>query len=295
MGDPDSGAVLQRHIREAVTRDPLLERVAVLAAHWGLVLEAPFPQTPGSQGNFIAPARRADGARCVLKVSPGLEETRAEIAALAIWDGARAAQLLAAQPELGGLLLERIEPGTMLAERSAIDDDAATRVAAGLLRELWRPVDADGLVSLESWCGAYARNREVLSRGVAGFPAELFQRADALRAELLASTDDPVLLHGDFHHFNVLRSERAAWLVIDPKGLVGDRCFDVCQFLLNPEPMPASVNRRRLDIFCAELGLDRQRAREWCLVHAVLDACWSFENGESYESRVAYAEQTLSF
>jgi streptomycin 6-kinase len=280
------------------TREHLIdmsERVAALAADWGLVLEERFPPTPGSQDNFVAPARRADGTRCVLKVSPHLEETRAEIAALAIWDGAGAARLLAAQPDRGGLLLERIEPGTMLAETSAADDDAATRVAADLLRELWRPVDADGLVSLETWCAAYARNADVLSHGGPGFPAELFQRADTLRAELLASTDEPVLLHGDLHHFNVLRSDRADWLVIDPKGLVGDRCFDVCQFLCNPEPMPPSVNRRRLDIFCAELGLDRQRVSEWCLVHAVLDACWSFEDGEPWGTRVAYAEQTLLF
>jgi streptomycin 6-kinase len=259
------------------------------------VLEDRFADTPGSPGNFVAPARRVDGTRCVLKVSPHLEETRAEIAALAIWDGVGAARLLAAQPELGGLLQERIEPGTMLAEMSAVDDDAATRVAAEILRTLWRPARADGLVSLESWCAAYARNRDVLSRGVPGFPTKLFQRADELRAELLASTREPAVLHGDLHHFNLLRSHRAGWLAIDPKGLVGDRCFDVCQFLRNPEPVPPSVNSRRLDIFCAELGLDRRRTREWCLVHAVLNACWSFQDGMAWEHNVAYAEQTLLF
>ncbi len=265
-------------------------RVAALAARWGLALEGRFPDTPGSPGNFVASARRVDGTRCVLKVSPHLDETRAEIAALAMWHGHGAARLLDAEPDLGGLLLERIEPGTMLAETSTLDDDTATRVAAGLLRKLWRPARTDGLVSLESWCAAYARNRHVLSQGAAGFPAELFQRADALRAELLASSDRQVVLHGDLHHFNILRSDRAGWLAIDPKGLVGDPCFDVCQFLRNPEPMPPSVNRRRLDILCAELGLDRQRAREWCLVHAVLDACWSFEDGGNWQTRVAYAE-----
>ena len=71
---------------------------------------------------------------------------------------------------------------------------------------------------------------------------ELFQRADALRAELLSSIDQRVVLHGDLHHFNILRCDRGGWLAIDPKGLVGDRYFDVCQFLLNPEPVPASVS-----------------------------------------------------
>ena len=270
--------------------------MAVLVARWGLALEARYPATPGSPGNFVASARRADGTGCVLKVSPHIRETRSEIAALTIFDGVGAARLLEAEPDLGALLLERINPGSMLAGISTQDDDAATRVAVDVLRTLWRPAEsAAGLMPLESWCAAYARNRDVLSHGAPGFPAELFRRADALRGELLASPDLPVVLHGDLHHFNILRSDRAGWLAIDPKGLAGDRCFDVCQFLRNPEPVGVSVNRRRLDIFCAELDLDPQRARQWCLVHAVLDACWSFEDGQDWRTRVAYAEQTLQF
>lgn len=274
----------------------LAERVAALVHHWHLQIEARFPETPGSPGNFVAAARRADGTPCVLKVSPHLKETRSEIAALATWRGNGAVRLLESEPELGGMLLERIEPGTMLASMPALEDDDATRVACDLLRRLWRsPESADDLTPLESWCAAYDRNRQVLSRGVAGFPAELFRRADALRAGLLASTDDRVLLHGDLHHFNILRADRSEWLAIDPKGLVGDRYFDVCQFLLNPRAVPVRVNRRRLDVFCTELDLDPQRTRQWCLVHAVLNACWSFEDGERYRPRVAYAQQTLQF
>jgi streptomycin 6-kinase len=274
----------------------LAERVAALVDRWRVQLEERFPETPGSPGNFVAAARRADGAACVLKVSPHLKETRSEIAALATWHGDGAARLLESEPELGGMLLERIEPGTMLARTPGLDDDDATRIAINLLRRLWcSPEPAHGLISLDSWCAAYDRNRQVLSRGVPGFPAELFGRADALRVELLSSTDHSAVLHGDLHHFNILRSDRSGWLAIDPKGLVGDRCFDVCQFLLNPGPVPVSVNRRRLELFCIELDLDRERTRQWCLVHAVLNACWSFEDGESYASRVAYAEQVLRF
>ena len=99
----------------------------------------------------------------------------------------------------------------------------------------------------------------------------------------------------DFLLALILRSDGAGWLAIDPKGLAGDRCFDVCQFLRNPKPEPLTVNRRRLDIFCAELDLDPKRTREWCLVHAVLDACWSFEDGNPIVNKVAYAEQTLLY
>ena len=273
----------------------LLER---LADEWSLTLG---PRFPGIIINYVAPAVRAlpgrPPTRCVLKVSRHLDDTRNEIAALRLWDGDGAARLLEAKPERGALLLERIDPGSLLLEVARSDDDAATLITAGLLRRLWRPTpEQHDLRTLESWCVAYDRNREALARGEGGFPAGLFRRADGLRRELLASTPAQTVLHGDMHHYNVLRAERAEWLAIDPKGLAGDRCFDVCQFLRNPDRvMPASLNRRRLDIFCAELGLDRGRTRDWCLVHAVLDACWDFEEGNPWQQAVAYAEETLSF
>jgi len=115
------------------------------------------------------------------------------------------------------------------------------------------------------------------------------------------------VLHGDVHHFNILRAdqtrpgEQATWLAIDPKGLAGDRCFDLGQFLLNPSsdlssPDDKSLDQilRRLDIFSDELGLDRQRAQDWAALHSVLQSCWSHEEGrEGWRRHVARAEALL--
>jgi streptomycin 6-kinase len=234
-----------------------------------------------------------DGAPAVLKVSRYIRETRAEIAALQLWNGAGAARLLESDADLGALLLERVEPGTMLSEIE--DDDATVRVACDVLRQLWRSAPDSGLTPLASWCTAYDHNRIALGGGTPEFPASLFQRADALRRELLESTRESVALHGDLHHFNVLRSSRAGWLAIDPKGLVGDRCFDVCQFLRNPARVTPATNRRRLDIFSAELGLDRRRLAQWSVVHAVLDACWTYAQQRDVRPAVDYAQETLSY
>jgi streptomycin 6-kinase len=271
----------------------LPELIARLAERWSLTVLAHFPDI---RHNYVAPATRADTTACVLKLSRHVGETRTEIAALQLWNGHGAARLLEAEPAMGALLVERLRPGTMLSQVAETDDDAATAIATTVLRQLWRPVPASHeLRGLDNWCAAYDRNRDALNRGVDGFPAALFQRADALRHDLLVSTDAPSVLHGDLHHFNVLRAERADWLAIDPKGLTGDPCFDVCQFLRNPHPVPPAVNRRRLDLMCAELGLDRQRTSAWCLVHAVLDACWDFEEGHPWQRAVAYAEQAQTF
>jgi streptomycin 6-kinase len=265
-----------------------------LAERWALTVGARFPPTPGTPNNFVAPAVTKDSTRVVLKVSRYVDETRSEIEALRLWEGVGAVRLLEAEPDLGALLLERIEPGTMLAETT--DDDETVRVAASVLRQLWQPLPAEhALNPLDAWLAAFGRNRDALRNGAGGFPAALFERADDLRQHLLASTSAPVALHGDLHHFNVLRSSRAEWLAIDPKGLAGDRCFDVCQFLKNPGPVSADVNRRRIDIFCAELGLERRRVSQWCLVDAVLDACWTYEDGDPMEPAIEYATEASTY
>jgi streptomycin 6-kinase len=265
--------------------------VAALADQWQVRLEAPFAEI---KMNYVAPGVTADGTPCVLKVSRYIGETRTEIAALRLWDGVGVPRLLEADPERGALLMERAVPGTMLVSLDH-DDDTATLVAAEMLRQLWRPLpERHELRSLASWCAAYERNRAALTAGADGFPRQLFERGDALRAELLATPTEPTVLHGDLHHFNILRSDRAGWLAVDPKGLAGDRAFDVCQFLRNPTVMPLAIIRRRLDILCAELGLDRQRVNKWCVVHAVLDASWDFEDrNPEMHGRVAYAESLL--
>lgn len=295
-------AFLEKNQRDPDWLGGLAVALSRYAERWAIDIAPPFP---GIAWNYVAPAVRADGTRAVFKLSRHVGETRNEIAALRLWDGDGAARLLEADEDAGALLIERLEPGTMLTTVAETDDDAATRITAALLRRLWaRPLtDAHGLRPLASWCAAYDRNREALLAGDRGFPADLFRQADTLRAKLLATTEAPVTLHGDMHHFNVLRADRAAWLAIDPKGLYGDRCFDICQFLPNPHIViqggqyvpPPELTRRRLAIFTEALALDSRRVRAWCFVHAMLNACWEYEDGGDWRAAVAYAEATRGF
>jgi streptomycin 6-kinase len=104
-------------------------------------------------------------------------------------------------------------------------------------------------------------------------------------------------LHGDFHHYNVISSQRAPWLAIDPKGMLGDPGYEVGPFLLNPHspPKPAALLRRRLDIFSEELEYDWERLRAWSVAHAVLSACWSTEDfGSGWENAIAMAETLIA-
>lgn len=269
--------------------------VGELARQWGVALGPPF----GLSYNYVAAAmRRSDGTEVVLKVGFPNPELEREMAALRLYGGEGICRLLEVDETRHAMLLERLRPGEMLAELARTDDAAATRIGAEVMRTLWRPVpdSADGGIfrPLAEWFRAFDRHRAAFG-GPGPFPSSVLDRAESLARELLGSAPSPVLLHGDFHHYNVLSAQRAPWLAIDPKGMLGDPGYEVGPFLLNPNQDvwigQPEVLRRRLDILADELAYDRARLRDWGFVHALLSACWSAEDhGDGWQGSLAAAE-----
>jgi streptomycin 6-kinase len=268
--------------------------VAELARRWGLDIGPPF----GLSYNYVVPATRSDGTEAVLKVGFPCPELKREMAALRLYGGNGICRLLEADEGRHAMLLERLRPGETLAALARTDDAAATRVGARVMRALWRTVpesvDNGPFRPLAEWFRAFDRHRAAYG-GPGPFPVALLDRAEALARELPASAPAPVLLHGDFHHYNVLSAQRAPWLAIDPKGMLGDPGYEVGPFLLNPNQerwyLDPAVLRRRLDILADELRYDRARLRDWGIAHAVLSACWSVEDhGAGWEDALTAAQ-----
>src|SRR5262249_12524405 len=120
---------------------------------------------------------------------------------------------------------------------------------------------------------------------------------ERLFVELEASMADPVVLHGDLHHDNILAAAREPWLVIDPKGLVGEPAYEVGALLRNrlPEPLTpveaGSLLARRVDQPSEEWGLERAGVAGWAMAQAVLSAWWTVEDhGQGWEETIACAE-----
>jgi streptomycin 6-kinase len=122
------------------------------AQRWSLTVGAPFA---GLSYNYVAPAVRADGTPVVLKLGVPHRELVCEIEALRLYDGRGIARLLDADAEGGALLLERLEPGTMLSHLAETDDQQATRLAARVMRQLWRPAPSGPhpFPSVADWAG----------------------------------------------------------------------------------------------------------------------------------------------
>ena len=58
-------------------------------------------------------------------------------------------------------------------------------------------------------------------------------RAKELCFEISKIYNKKVLLHGDFHFFNILLNNDGEYKIIDPKGFIGDSVFDIMRYISN--------------------------------------------------------------
>jgi streptomycin 6-kinase len=258
----------------------LPELIADCERRWSIMA---LPPLADLSFNYVAPVLGADGSEAILKLGVPNPELRSEIEALRLYDGRGCVRLLAADAEMRALLLERLRPGTMLSEVE--DDDEATSIAAGVMRQLWRPLPlSHPFPTVADWAAGLSRLRARFDGGTGPLPCRLVEQAESLFTDLLGSMARPVLLHGDLHHYNILAAERQPWLAIDPKGVAGEPACEAGALLRNPwphlleTPQPRTILARRVDLLAAELNLDRARLVGWATAQAVLSAWWCIED-----------------
>ena len=215
------------------------------AREWGLELGEPFAL---SNVSYVAPA-----GDFVLKVGwEGDDESLHEGDALELWNGDGAIRLLRRSGR--ALLEERAEPGDDL---SAVSEDEATAIAVEVASRLWRPAGLPFrpvVPEVSRWLDRAEREG-----------SELVPPARQLLAEL--GPAPAWLVHGDFHHHNILRSGDR-FVAIDPKPYLADREYDVPSFLWNPldnRMEDREQTERRVAAFVAA-GLDEFRIRAWTVI-----------------------------
>lgn len=251
----------------------LPETLTRLEANWHIRVTGLVPQL---SYNLVTYAERLDGTPCVLKLSPPNDEIILEGEALSLYAGDGFCNLLERDDSVSALLLERVTPGISLQEVWTYErDEAQTRATAELLGRLPRKVDEPHpFRPLRSWARALWGEYKNL-------PTPMRERAQTLLLELDAAAD-PVLLHADLHHGNVLTAPGETYRAIDPKGIVGARGYDVGSFLLNPVQASAdelaALLPKRLEIFGDVLGLEHSELVGWDFIHAVLSACWTLQD-----------------
>jgi len=280
------------------------------SARWGLTDLQPSSDL---SYNFVAFAMCGD-EQVVLKMGVPNSEMKSEVAALRLFNGEGACRLIDYDEEKSWMLLERLKPGVMLSTLE--NDEEATNIAADVMQKIWRPMETlesasllansqehtplgrpalHNFIQLSDWFDGLKDLRAMFNGGTGPLHERLVGRVEQSVKDFLTENHQPVLMHGDFHHFNILSSERG-WLVIDPKGVIGPACYEVGPLLINPWGDLLSgknyqqMTKRRIDILHERLGFERDRIREWGLAHAILSAWWSIEDHGDWHYAANFAE-----
>jgi streptomycin 6-kinase len=224
--------------------------------------------------NWLLPVRQG-GAPAILKIATSQEEIDGA-ALMAWWAGDGAARVLAMEDE--ALLLERLPAGRSLADMARNgSDDEATRILCAVGDKLHAPraqAPPDSLYPMEVWFRALAP--AAATHGGVLNPA--LKAAEAL----LAEPRDICVLHGDLHHENVLDGGERGWLVIDPKGVLGERGYEYATTLCNPDEATALKPgrlARQVAVVAEAARLEPERLKLWLLAHAGVSVAWCFADG----------------
>ncbi len=225
----------------------------------------------------------------ILKLAYNADSLKKEASALKAFNGFGAAQVLANEP--GWLITTRAIPGNSLKTYFPKRDETAVTIVCEAIQRLHQAsIPPATFLTIQDWLLALDQEWEIS-------PDDLHQ-ARQLRDHLLATAAMPVLLHGDLHHENLLQNGDE-WLVIDPKGVIGEPIFDVSAFLRNPipellqHPEAVAFIQLRVERFADIMGYSRLRIVQWCFVQAVLAQAWALE--DNLHHHVAYFKQLTDF
>ncbi len=255
---------------------------APLLMRWRLVTDGAPIETPTSN---LLPVLH-DGEPAMLKLLKPSSDEGPGIAALNWFDGDGAVQIIASEDD--ALLMERAVGTRSLSEMAISgDDEGAIRIIAGVAARLHAPrsTPPPELPDL---------TRRFRALFEAGSPHPILPRCAAIARKLTGAPRAVGVLHGDLHHENVLDSPRG-WLAIDPKGVFGERAYDVANLFLNP----VNVDRLVLDPERAHhlattvsdvLDIERARVLGFAFAHAGLSAAWCIEDGINPRLAIEAAE-----
>lgn len=247
-----------------------------LVERWELVEDGPAQHGFGA---IVWPVRTKAGLPAALKIGWPHEEAEHEHLALRAYDGDGAVRLHTADPHHFALLLERADSSRDLNSVPVLE---ACEIIATLYGRLHRPALPQLRLLSDQAAGWAARLRKLHDHPAV--PRRLIDQAAALAADFATDpATDGFIVHTDLHYFNVLAAEREPWLVIDPKPLSGDPCFEIAPLLWNRvEEAAATGNIRhalleRLFTVVDTAGLDEDRVRNWVIVRELVNVMWTLE------------------
>lgn len=264
---------------------------AVFPVHWNVSDPELIAETFSSR---IWKVRLADGGSAVVKALKPFDDVGDELRGAHYLDwrkGVGAIRLLGFEGH--DMLLEYAGDRLLADELNEHGDRHATDIANEVMAQLFSPSDTPPPADLQPLRARYA---SLFSKANADRDAgtkSLYVEAAEIAERLLSNPHDVRVLHGDLHHDNILLGERG-WLVIDPKGLLGDPAFDAANLFYNPlYRHDLSLDPERIAYMAETIAKTLGQRPDAILDHAIAWGCLSSswhaedENDEDEQSELA--------
>ena len=260
---------------------------AELAQQWGLSDLAPIENL---SYNYILSGFQ--GTRpIIVKISFNPQESEKEFRTLKALKSSCVVEVLAYSPQHNALLLEQAVPGTTFWSLFPDRDVEATEIICELIRQLPQP-PASELAALES---KGDDNDTGIINTDWDIPHQYLQKARILRTQLLATTPQTILLHGDLHGGNIIKHQNR-WIIIDPIIRLGEQATEIATFVIDPHekllPRPDAqmIMKRRILTAAQKLHLDPERIQRWCFVLVITSWAWCLKHGIDHTQTASVAQ-----
>lgn len=258
--------------------------------NWKITVGKPFSNL---SYHFVAPCICADGSQAVLKIGfPGeAENILNEVRTLQFLDGKSIVRLLRFDEKRFALLLEKLTPGENLKTIFQNNENEAVETATSVMTKFWRNIpEKTNFPTLEIWFAGLKKAEKI------NFAPNYTKKSEIFFEEL-TKIKQSILLHGDFHHENILSAAREPFLAIDPKGIVGNIGFDISVFLINHAHWLKNSSNLQQKLneaiarFSDAFNIKQIDLRKWVFAFSVLSAWWTFEeHSDNWKNELDFTE-----
>lgn len=247
--------------------------------------------------NFVARAiQLPNHLKVILKIGVDPTEIEIEARSLKFYNGKGCVRLFSHDYQKGAFLMEEVCPGFSLKSSFPQNDEFTVSTASWAMHILHRhSQNFESFPTIEKWLAPLLREE------ASPIPARDLSKARKIAEKLLETQSEKVLLHGDLHHDNLLYKDSGDWIAIDPKGVIGERAYEVGTFIRNPWPdvlhypeMPFLLSRRFI-LFAKLLDIDIVRLKEWSYIQCLLSAYWHAHDQEEARKTLKYANLIKEF
>ena len=234
----------------------LPRRIEQLQHSWELSNLNPFPNL---SYNYVLEGLQGT-TPIILKLSPDADLMDKEAKALNAFKGFGAVSMLGRKED--ALLLERAVPGQLL--KNNLPKEKRIEIACKVIERLHQALvpSKEGFPTIEEWLAAVDKKWDL--------PKDHLKRARKLKKGLIKKDSGcKTLLHGDLHQENIL-SNGNSWVVIDPKGVIGEPIHEIWACVEDPA--------HDLKFLAGYFGYSLQDIVEWYYVRLILASCWQAED-----------------